>query len=319
MSSTDTAAPELSVIIPLRDASDFPTFPDLFCDYNRELQATGLRYEFILVFEGKDPGEIEALDRLRNTHASLTFLQLASSYGEATALSAGAEQAAGALLLTLPSRRQVEPEALPALIDSLEDRDMVVVRRWPRTDGWLNRLQTRAFHFILRLMLKHFRFHDLGCSVRLFRKHVIERVHVYGDQQRFFPILAGRYGYKVKEIELPQSPEDAYQEHYAFGVYLRRLLDLLTIFFLVKFTEKPLRFFGLTGFAIFLAGAVFTGFLAAQRLFMGVALADRPVLLLGLLLIVLGVQLFAFGLLGELIIFTHSKDLKTYTVEKVVN
>lgn len=103
------------------------------------------------------------------------------------------------------------------------------------------------------------------------------------------------------------------------GVYSRRLLDLLSIFFLVKFTRKPLRFFGLTGLTSLFVGGIYTGYLVFQRFYMGVPLADRPALLLGLLLIVLGIQLFAIGLVGELIIFTHAREQREYTIDKMVN
>ena len=138
-------------------------------------------------------------------------------------------------------------------------------------------------------------------------------------QEHFLPILAHRYGYKVREVPLAQSKQDIYQKLYPMGVYSRRLLDLLSIFFLVKFTRKPLRFFGLTGLTSLLTGGVYTGYLVIQRLYMGVPLADRPALLLGLLLIVLGIQLFAIGLVGELIIFTHAREQREYTIEQIVN
>ena len=147
----------------------------------------------------------------------------------------------------------------------------------------------------------------------------MEEVPLYGDLHRFFPIMAYRHGFKTVEVNVEQSQSDAYQRIYAPGIYLRRLLDLLTVFFLIKFTKKPLRFFGLVGSSIFGLGLLATMWLVSERLFFHVALADRPALILSSLLIVLGIQIIAIGLIGEIIIFTHAKDLKEYKIDQIIN
>ena len=131
--------------------------------------------------------------------------------------------------------------------------------------------------------------------------------------------MAHRQGFRVIELEVAQSEKDVHQRLYAPGLYVRRLLDLLTIFFLIKFTKKPLRFFGLVGTTLFTLGTIGTLFLITQRLFFDMSLADRPALILSSLLVVLGVQIIAIGLIGEIIIFTHAKDLKEYKIEKIIN
>ena len=136
---------------------------------------------------------------------------------------------------------------------------------------------------------------------------------------RLMPILASRWGYQVSEIDLAQSKHDPYRRVYAPGVYMRRLLDLLTIFFLIKFTQKPLRFFGLIGSGTALLGGVIISVLVIQRQFFSMPLGDRPALLLAALLVVLGVQLLALGLIGELMIYIHARELKEYTVKEIVN
>src|SRR4030067_2715627 len=121
---------------------------------------------------------------------------------------------------------------------------MVVVRRWPRNDSWLNQIQPTPFH-----RLVHFTagggVSDIGCGVRLFRREILEEINLYGDLHRFLPILAHRQGFKVREVDISQSPKEKRLRTYSMGIYLRRLIDLLTVFFLIKFTKKTLRFFGL--------------------------------------------------------------------------
>jgi hypothetical protein len=137
--------------------------------------------------------------------------------------------------------------------------------------------------------------HDAGCSVRIFKRRVIEEVQIYGDLFRFFPIMAHRQGYRVIEMNTPQSQRDAFRRIYSPGLYLRRLLDLLTIFFLVKFTKKPLRFFGLVGTSLPGAGLLATAYLVIERLLFDVALSDRPALFLSSLLIVQGIPYTTSG------------------------
>ena len=315
MENTSTEKIEVSVIIPVTERHD--PVSELFHDYKQGIDATGLSHEIIYVLDGEHPEVLNELNQLRNTE-QITIITLAKWFGEATALNAGFSVASGEKILTLPAYKQVESDAIPDLVAALQDNDMVLARRWPRKDSGFNRLQSKLFNVFLR-SFTDLKIHDAGCGVRIFDRKVLEDVHIYGDLFRFFPIMAHRQGFRVVEIDIPQSSSDAFQRIYAPGLYLRRLLDLLTIFFLVKFTKKPLRFFGLVGTTLLGAGLVATAYLIIERLAFDVALADRPTLFLSSLLIVLGIQVIAIGLIGEIIIFTHAKDLKEYKIDRIIN
>jgi hypothetical protein len=198
------------------------------------------------------------------------------------------------LILTLPAYQQVDGDAIPALVAALQDNDMVLANRSPRKDSTFDRLQSRLFNSMLR-SFTDLEIHDAGCNVRIFKRRVIEEVQIYGDLLRFFPIMAHRQGYRVIEMNTPQNQRDAFRRIYSPGLYLRRLLDLLTIFFLVKFTKKPLRFFGLIGTSLLGAGLLATAYLVIERLLFDVALSDRPALFLSSLLIVLGIPYTTSG------------------------
>ena len=306
----------LSVIIPITERYDDPA--ELFEAYNQALAGLGYDYEVIYVLDGPYPDTRRTLEVLQAAGHPVRVLQLSKKFGEATALTAASDHARGDILMTLPAFFQVEPSSLPRLVEGLEDDDMVIVRRWPRTDSAFNRLQTSLFNRLLSF-LTGARFHDLGCGVRIFRRTVPEAVPLYGDQHRFMPVLALRQGFRVREIDLPQSPRDSFRRVYRPGVYPRRLLDMLTVFFLIKFTKKPLRFFGLIGSGTAALGGLALLYVIVERLFFDVGLADRPALLLSSLMVVLGVQIFGLGLIGELIIFTHAREIKEYAVREVVN
>jgi hypothetical protein len=306
---------ELSVIIPITERYD--PVKELYHEYKKGIASTGLSYEVIYVLDGSHPEVMEALRELRETE-QITTVTLAKGFDDATALNAGFGESSGDLILTLPAYQQVESDAIPALVAALQDNDMVLANRSPRKDSRFNRLQSSLYNSIIR-SFTDLKISDAGCSARIYKRRVIEDVQIYGDLSTFLPIMAHRQGFRVVEMNTPQSQRDAFQRIYSPGRYVRMLLDLLTIFFLVKFTKKPLRFFGIIGTSLLFLGLLATAYLIIERLLFGVALSDRPVLFLSSLLIVLGVQVIAIGLIGEIIIFTHAKDIKEYKIDTIIN
>jgi len=307
---------KLSVIVPV--GSRWDDVSAVLDAYRTVLDGLDIGYELIYVLDGPLPDVLEVLRAEQASGVGLEILQLARSFGEATAIAAGFEVSRGELILTLPAYFQVDPAEIGRLLEYKADYHMLVAHRWPRSGGPFERARRFVFHGMLRLVTGQ-SFRDLGCGVRLFDRAVLEEVSIYGDQHRFLPLLAQRNGFRVLEREMKQSTRDQFRGRYAIREYVRRSLDILTVFFLIRFTKKPLRFFGMIGTALFGVGALGLIVVVVQRLFFEQALADRPALLLSALLLVLGVQIGALGLLGELIIFTHARSLKEYRVERIVN
>ena len=308
---------KVSAIVPVSDRYD--NTGSLARDYLDALNATGRKFELVFVLDGKHLDLAERLLELAATDRQLRIIQLAKGFGEATAISAGVENTEGSVVLTLPAYPQIEPGEIEKLLAEVEHCDMAIAARWPRAAASkFDVMRRRAFHWLVS-SVSGTRFSDLGCGARAFKRTVADEVPIYGDQHRFIPLLALRRGFRVREVQVRQSPQDRFDKGYGAKYYLQRVLDIFTVVFLVRFTKKPLRFFGMIGSITFLLGAIFLTYLVIERLFFGVALADRPALLLSSLLVVLGLQIFALGLLGELIIFTHARELKEYTIEKIVN
>jgi glycosyltransferase involved in cell wall biosynthesis len=308
--------PEISVIVPVTERYDDVAL--LFNAYRTALDELGRSYELIYVLDGPKPDVLAELQRLRAAGATIEIAQLARAFGEATALAAGLEVSRGALILTLPAYFQVDTRGLRALVDAKGDSHMLIAHRWPRRGSGFEALRRRLFHRLIQAVTGT-RYRDLGCGVRLLDRQVLEEVSLYGDQHRLLPVLVERNGFRVREVDIPQSDRDEFRGRYSFRDMVGRMLDVFTVFFLVKFTKKPLRFFGGVGGAMCAFGGVYLLVLIVQRLFFGQPLADRPALLLSSLLVVLGIQIFGLGLLGELIIFSHARNLKEYRVERIVN
>jgi glycosyltransferase involved in cell wall biosynthesis len=310
------APPSISVIIPVgvRLAADIGA---LYREYRASVCATGATHEFIFVLDGPRPEARRALEALLREGEEFTIVNLTRNFGEAAALTAGFERSSGGTIVTLPAYPQVEPGDIRKLLAALSTTDLAIGYRSPRYGNALDRARRAAFHGLVNFVTGA-RLRDLGCGVRAMRRQVLEEIDLYGDQHRFMPILAMRLGFRVSEIPMRQSAHDRHGRVYRPREYMHHLLDLFSIFFLMRFTKKPLRFFGMLGAATFGVGAVLIAYLGMDRVLFSEPLADRPALLLAALLLVLGMQIFALGLLGELIIFTHARGLKDYRVEEII-
>ena len=297
MTEIQALPPRFSIVMPVGRRCD--DLGALLPDYLDALDGAGASFEFIAVLDGPNPAALEALRRVAAADRRVQVIELAKEFGESAALAAGFDVARAAMLMTLPAYYQADPAEVPRLLAAAgEGDDMLIAVRWPRAGGPFDKLRRKAFHGLFRFT-SGMSYRDLACGVRLFRRAVAEEITLYGDQHRFLPALASRRGFRVREVELKQSPKDAFRGHYRLREYLHRFLDVLTVFFLVRFTKKPLRFFGTIGFIAAGFGGIVTAVLVVQRLFFGTALADRPALLLGSLMVVLGVQTFALGLIGD--------------------
>lgn len=308
------ATPRVSMVVPVADRAD--DLVDIYTAHATELRRIDPAYEVVFVFDGSfGPPPPTLLDRAAHD-PHLRVLALAHSFGETGALRVGLAESHGEAILTMPPYLQVHPRILSQLWDALvAGADLVVTRRSPRCDGWFNQLQSRIFNSLVRL-LTGTSFSDIACGARAMRRDVAESLTLYGDLHRFIPAIAERQGFRVVEIPCAQHAADRRTRIYSVGTYLRRALDLVTLLVLLKFTEKPLRFFGFVGFAFGTIGGVICGVLAIQRL-AGIGIANRPLLLLGVLLIALGVQIMAIGLVGEIVVHWQAGDRPLYRIRRV--
>ena len=308
---------KISAVVPA--GGRFDETGELAREYIEALNDSGRDFEIVFVLDDRHDELLSQITSMAEEDTRVRIVQLARSFGESASLSAGFEMTSGEIVLTLPAYYQIKSAEIQKLIAGLDEADVVIGARWPRAaSSRFEVLRRKAFHWMVGSFIGS-DFNDLGCGARALKREVVNEVPVYGDQHRFIPLLAIRRGFRVNEIQVAQSEKDRYEGGYKPRVYVRHLIDILTVFFLVRFTKRPLRFFGTIGSMTFAVGGAFLAYVLVERVFFDVALADRPALLLSSLLVVLGLQIFALGLLGELIIFTHAQDIKEYTIEKVVN
>ena len=317
MENTISPHYKVSVLVPVCERHD--DIEQLFTRHRNILQKLNLTAEFIFVIDGSFPEAEKALKKIKTDHRDLVrIITLNRAYGEAKALSVAFAESSAELILTLPSYFQVQPDEITKLFKEFgPDVDLIVGCRYPRRDNLLNRIQARIFHGLINSLTKE-PLHDISCGVKLCRRQVLEKINIYGDLHRFLPLLALTKGFRIRELPLQQAQEDIHLRLYRPGVYIRRMLDILTLFFLIKFTQKPLRFFGLLGTGIGMIGLLITLVTVFQRFAYGSALADRPLFLGGILFILVGLQTFFIGLVAEIIIFTHQPEEPQYHIEESI-
>jgi hypothetical protein len=304
-------APDVSVIVPVTERPE--PLVDIYLEYAGAIADSGRSLEFLFIIEPFWRRAVESLRVLAARGEPIRVIEAGHTVGESTLLKLGAARARGSVLVILPAYHRVVATAIPELIRSVEEgADFANGRRWPRRDSWVNRLQTRILHTMVSGLASG-QVRDVGSGVRAMRPEVLRELPLYGDFFRFLPVLALRDGYSVVELDAEQHPSDARVRVYAPGTYLRRAIDVFGLFFLSRFTYKPLRFFGLMGTMLGAAGATILLVMFVQRLG-GQGLADRPLLLLAVLLFTLGVQSVALGLIGEIIVHFNAPGRRSYRV-----
>ena len=311
---------DISVLVPISER--FDDLEHLIESHHNILKNKGINHEFIFILDGNFPTAEETLEKI-NTNAQykriVKIIKFNRSFGEAKAIATGFSKSTGERILTLASYIQVRPEEIEKLLQHFtDDVDVVFGSRYPRKDNLINQIQSRIFHGIINRLTDE-SFHDISCGVRLMRREVMQKIPLYGDLHRFIPLLAVYNGFQVKEIPLQQAEEDIHLRVYQPGVYIRRILDILTLFFLIKFTRKPLRFFGLLGCSLGAIGLVISTITVFQRVFASTSLSERPLFLIGIMFLLIGLQTFFIGLVGEIIIFSHQPNEPQYNIEEIVH
>jgi len=313
-------APALSIVIPVYN--EVECLDALVAELEAALQHIEGPVEIIAVDDGSSDGSFERLVALRASEPRLRVVRLQRNYGQTAALAAGIELARGAVIVSLDADLQNDPRDIPALLAALRD-DVDVVNGWrrERRDPWLSRrLPSQIANRIISLVTGT-RLHDYGCTLRAMRASVGKELRLYGELHRFIPALAADLGARVVELPVTHRPRTLGRSKYGLSRTLRVLLDLLTVKFLSGYATRPLQLFGLVGLVLAVPGLLLIALLGFERIVLGVRLAGRPIVLLGILLIVLGVQFVSIGLLGEMMVRTYheSQGKPIFRIRQIVD
>lgn len=283
----------------------------------RSLKKMKQPYEIIFVDDGSDDLTYNRAVEISRNDSKIKLIRMRSRFGESSTFNAGLKHSTGDVVVYFTARVRINPDDLAKLLTRLNDgNDLVVGWRYPRKDSKLNRFISKIFNSIA-CRLSKIKLHDINSGVLITKREVLKNLNIYGDLHNFIPILAKRQGYKVAEEKIEQLSGKFRKSRY-FKEYVQRLLDILTVIFLTNYSKKPIHFLGFVGALFTLIGALIEIYLFVYRMLALGPIAGRPLLLLGALLLVIGIQLISIGLLGEMIIFTHARDIKEYNIEEII-
>ena len=296
---------QVSVVVPLLDEEE--TLAELYEQLREALEPTAYDWEVVYVDDGSTDGSYPELVRLHSTFTNVRVVQLRRNFGKAAALRAGFDVAAGSIVVTIDADLQDDPLEIPSLLEKLDDGyDVVSGWKRDRRDPFVRRLVSRIYNSATGLVTG-VRLHDMNCGLKAYRAEVLENVQLYGERHRFVPVLANHAGYRVTELAVNHRPRLNGRSRFGIERYLRAPFDLLTIVFMGRYRYRPLHLFGAVGFGLGLAGLAILLYLSAIKVG-GAAIGGRPLLLLGSLLVVVGIQLFSLGLVGELLTSHHEEQ-----------
>lgn len=304
----------ISVVVPLFNEKE--ALPALYREIATSLRPLGADFEIIFVDDGSTDGSFGLLKHLRQGDDSIRIVRFRRNFGKSAALSAGFDYARGEIVVTLDADLQDRPHEIGRLIERLESGcDLVSGWRRTRRDRWTKRLASRVFNSVTAL-LTGVRLHDINCGMKAYRRSVIEEISVYGEMHRYIPVLASYRGFILGEVEVEHGRRPHGRSKYGVTRMLGGFFDLITVILLARYNRKPLHIFGIVGGLMSLSGLGILTYLTVLWFF-DEALSGRPLLLLGVVLLIVGAQSILFGLLAEMIAYASRRE-HDYAVETVV-
>lgn len=310
---------DLSIVIPVYNEKE--SINRLYSSLDKTMSKLKIKYEVILIDDGSTDGTFEELKKLNKKNSSYKIIRFRRNFGQTSAMSAGFHYSSGDVILTLDADLQNDPKDIPAVLKKLnEGHDIVSGWRRDRKD----KAVTRRFPSIVANKiisgLTGVNLHDYGCTLKAYRKEVIDNIDLYGEMHRYIPAVASRIGVSVAEIPVTHHSRKYGKSKYGISRTIRVILDIITIKFLLSYSQRPIQIFGLMGLLSGTAGFVITAYLIVMRIFFNQSLADRPLFILSIFMIFIGVQLITMGLLAEMNIriYHEAQNKPTYVVKDII-
>ncbi|WP_088241543.1 glycosyltransferase family 2 protein [Calothrix rhizosoleniae] len=315
----NTTKLQISVVVPIYN--EVESLPRLIESITESLNNTGLSYELICVDDGSQDGSVQLLKKLTLSYPCLRAIILRRNYGQTPAMAAGFNYAQGKTIITLDGDLQNDPADIPMLLAKLDEGyDLVSGWRKNRQDAALTRLLPSKIANWLIGKITGVKLHDYGCSLKAYRSELVADMNLYGELHRFLPALAFIEGARITELPVNHHKRQYGSSKYGLGRTIRVVLDLITVFFIKKFLTRPMHVFGSLGMISLVIGTLIGIYLTFLKLFLNQGIGERPLLILTELLVFTGIQLFCFGLLGELLMRTYheSQGKPIYRVREIL-
>lgn len=308
----------LSIVIPLYNEEE--NVHILYEKLKGTLDPLKKDYEILFVDDGSTDRTLSILEEIQAKDKSVLVLSLRRNFGQTAAFAAGFDFARGDVIVTMDGDLQNDPADIPKLLELIKEHDLVSGWRKKRKDPFFSRRLPSMIANWLISNVTGVKLHDYGCSLKAYRRDVIKNLKLYGEMHRFIPAVASWYGVRVAEVETVHYPRLRGRSKYGISRTIKVVLDLITVKFLQSFSTKPIQFFGPVGLISGFLGFLVSLYLSIDKLFFGHDIGGRPLLLLGALLIIVGIQLIGMGLLGEMLVrvYHESQRKPIYVIKKVL-
>jgi glycosyltransferase involved in cell wall biosynthesis len=303
---------KLSVVIPLLNEEE--SLNPLANEIRKAVKPLNLNYEVIFVDDGSTDGSLKTIKDICKQDRRFRYISFRKNYGKSAALHVGFKHVTGDVVVTMDADLQDDPNEIGNLLKKLQEgNDLVSGWKKKRFDPIIKRYSSRFFNYITRLM-SGIKIHDFNCGLKAYRVEVTQSIKIYGELHRYVPVLADWNGFTVSEIPVTHHARRYGKTKFGISRFFKGFIDLVTVLFSTRYIKRPMHFFGFFGAFAFLIGLIVNGYLAYEWGFNHQALSNRPMLFLGMLLIIVGVQFFSFGLIGEMVVH-NTMDEKEYIIK----
>ena len=290
------------------------TLRELFFQVSSVLHKMGKTFEIIFMDDCSPDGSATVLKDIANANDEISIISLKNNRGQQKAVLIGLSYASGDCVVIMDADLQDDPKEIPNLLKKLDEGfDLCSGWKKYRSDPFIKKISSKFFNFATRI-ITGIKIHDFNCGLKAYKKEVVENIDVHGELHRYVPVLAKWQGFTITEIPVKHYPRRYGKTKYGISRFFKGFIDLLTVTFSTRYIKRPLHFFGFLGALAFVTGIIILGYLSVLWI-QGYSLSNRPMLFLGMLLIIVGVQLFAVGLLGEMMVHT-SMDEKEYVIKE---
>ena len=309
---------DLTIVIPIFDEA--PNIQPLYLELKEVLQGLDQSYEIVFIDDGSRDNSLEVLKEIQSQDERSRIIQFRRNFGQTAALAAGLQYAQGDVIVTMDGDQQNDPHDIPKLLDKIgQGYDLVSGWRYDRKDNYWSRKIPSMVANKLISRTTDVELHDYGCTLKAMSKEVAKNITLYGELHRFIPAIASWMGVNIAEVKVNHRPRRLGETKYGISRTIRVLLDLITVKFLLNYAGRPIHFFGLPGLLSGVVGFLMALYMTFEKLFLGVPMGNRPLLLLAILMMLIGIQFIVIGLLGELQIRTYyeTQNKPIYVIKEV--
>lgn len=297
---------KVSLVIPLLNEEE--SLMPLYNEIKKIVDKLKINYEIVFIDDGSTDSSLQKLRELNRKDRNARYISFRKNYGKSAALNVGFKKASGDAIITMDADLQDDPAEIENLLEKLDNGwDMVSGWKKVRFDPFVKKHSSKFFNYTTRVLTK-IKIHDFNCGLKAYKRDVIKNINVYGELHRYIPVLANNKGFTVTEIPVKHHPRRYGKTKFGISRFFKGFIDLLTVMFNSRYIKRPMHLFGFFGVTAFILGIIVNLWLSYEKIFLDKNLGDRPILFLGILLIIVGVQFFAVGLLGEIIVHNTPRD-----------